>query len=141
MDRAWVLIVRGKTVPALVAARKARGAGGDSPEAHNLLGDIHAMNGDVEEALINYQHAMDLDEGYIDPLLNTAELLSHPDANPEEAIRLCRSAAQMVSNPEELIEAVLLEVEALLNLGRAGEARKRLGDIDDRVKIGDYMAL
>jgi cytochrome c-type biogenesis protein CcmH/NrfG len=141
MDRAWELIVRGKTVPALVAAKKALDADGESPEAHNLLGYIYAMNGDVEEALLNYQHAMDLDEEYIDPVLNTAELLSHPDANPEEAIRLCRNATHLVSNPEELIEAILLEVEALLNLGRVGEARKRLDDVDERVSLSPAYAL
>lgn len=141
MDRAWELIVCGKTMPALIAARKALDADRESPEAHNLLGYIHAMNGDVEEALLNYQQAMELDEDYIDPVLNTAELLSHPDANPEEAIRLCRSAANLVSNPEELAETILLEVEALLNLGRVGDARKRLNDIDDHASLSTAYAL
>jgi tetratricopeptide (TPR) repeat protein len=141
MDRAWELIVLGKTLPALVAAKKALDADRQSPEAHNLLGYIHAMNGDVEEALLSYQQAMELDEEYIDPVLNTAELLSHPDANPEEAIRLCRSAAHLVSNPEELVETILLEVEALLNLGRAEEARGRLDDIDERASLSTAHAL
>jgi tetratricopeptide (TPR) repeat protein len=84
---------------------------------------------------------MELDEDYIDPVLNTAELLSHPDANPEEAIRLCRSAADLASNPEELVEIILLEVEALLNLGRVGDARKRLNDIDDQAALSTAYAL
>ncbi len=130
MDRAWDLVARGKTIQALVAAKSALDVDRKSPEAHNLLGYIHAMDGDLEEALSNYQSAMDLDEHYVDPVLNSAELLSHPDADPEEAIRLCRNAIQMVSEPEELCEAILLEVDALLNLGRINEARERLEDIE-----------
>jgi tetratricopeptide (TPR) repeat protein len=141
MDRAWELVIQGQTLEASVAAQKALEVDGNSPEAHNLLGYIHAMDGDLEDALLHYQQAMDLDEAYIDPLLNSAELLSHPDADPEEAIRLCRCAAALVSAPEELVEAILLEVEALMNLGRAADARARLADIENLDALPDAYAI
>ncbi len=131
MDRAWDLLAKGETVSALVAAKKALEIDDESPEVHNLLGYIYAMDGDFEEAISNYRNAMSLDEWYIDPVLNTAELLVHPNADPQEAIRLCRNATEMVTGREELAEAILLEVDALLNLGCVEEARQRLDDIEE----------
>ena len=50
--------------------------------------------------------------------------------DPAEAIRLCQSARQMVQGKEELIEAILLEVDALINLGCPEDAKKRLSEIN-----------
>lgn len=131
MDRAWDLVEKGQTTGALVSAQKALEIDQDSPEVHNLIGYIYALDGDVDEAIYNYRQAMVLDDDYIDPLLNTAELLAHPDADPEEAIRLCRNASLLISDPEEMAEAILLEVDALLSLGCTEEAKARLGDIEN----------
>lgn len=135
LDRSWDLISRGETTPALVAARQALEIESESPEVHNLLGYIHALQGDYDEALECYRQAIELDEWYLEPLLNAAELLVHPDSDPAEAVRLCRQAAELELAPEELADAVLIEVDALLNLGRAGEARERL----DAIEEGDSL--
>jgi tetratricopeptide (TPR) repeat protein len=130
LDRSWDLISRGQMTPALVAARQALDIDAQSPEVHNLLGYIHALQGDLEEALECYRQAIELDEWYLEPLLNAAEILAHPSSDPAEAIRLCRQAAELDLSPEELADTVLIEVDALLNLGRAEAARERLGAID-----------
>ncbi len=130
MDRAWDLIGKGEMNLALVAARKALEVNEESPEVHNLIGYIYAMDGDFEEAISNYRQAMTLDEYYMEPVLNTAELLIHSDIDPEEAVRLCRRVTEIVSEPEEIVEAILLEVDALLNMGNLDKARERLGDIE-----------
>jgi tetratricopeptide (TPR) repeat protein len=135
MDRAWDLISKGDTVRALVSAKKAMEIDEESPEVHNLLGYICAMDGDVDEALVNYRQAIVLDDEYVDPVLNTVELLIQSDSDPEEAIRLCRNARQIVRGREELAEAILLEVDALLNLGCTGEAKKALKEIEDPVSL------
>ena len=57
MDRAWQLISKGDGVRALLAARQALAINAESPEVHNLLGCIYAMDGDFEEALSCYEKA------------------------------------------------------------------------------------
>ena len=131
LDRSWDLISRGETTQALVAARHALDIDVESSEVHNLLGYIHALQGDFEEALECYRKAIELDEWYLEPLLNAAELLAHPDADPGEAIVLCRQATELELSPEELADALLIEVDALINLGRAADARDRLATIEE----------
>ena len=131
MDRAWDCVSKGDTAKARIAALRALAIDRNSPEVHNLLGFIHAMDGDVDEALADYRRAMDLDEEYVDPMLNTAELLVHAVTDPEEAIRLCRNATEITHGREELVDAILLEVDALLSLSCLEEARKRLAEIDE----------
>jgi tetratricopeptide (TPR) repeat protein len=127
LDRGWDLAVRGETTQALIAARQALEIDGESPEVHNLMGYVRALDGDYDEALECYRRAIDLDEWYLEPILNAAEILAHPEADPEEAIRLCRRAADMELNQEELADALLIEIDALLSLRRDDEARERLG--------------
>lgn len=131
LDRAWQLISNGDGGRALIAARQALSIDGESPEVHNLLGCIYAMDGDYGEALTCYQKAIDLDEDYLDPLLNSAELLIHSHAGPENAIDLCRKARELVELEEELVEVVMLETDALLSLGRFDDARKVLLEVEN----------
>lgn len=141
IDHAWDLVSKGDTIRALVSAKKAMEIDSESPEVHNLLGYIYAMDGDVDEALVNYRHAMMLDDEYVEPILNTVELLIQSDSDPEEAIRLCRSAREIVTGKEELAEAILLEVDALLNLGCVEEAGNRLKDIEDSESLPPAYAM
>lgn len=143
LDRGWDLLSRGDTIQALVAARQALDIDAESPEVHNLLGYIHALQGDFEEALEWYRRATELDEWYLEPLLNAAELLAHPDADPSEAVRMCRRAADLELSPEERADALLIEVEALLNLGLPQEARERLGVIvePESLPVAYHVAL
>ncbi|MCK9460321.1 MAG: tetratricopeptide repeat protein [Proteobacteria bacterium] len=131
IDRSWDLISRGENTPALLAARKALELDRKNPEVHNLIGYIHALDGEFDEALESYRRAIDLDEWYLDPILNAAELLAHPDADPEEAIRLCRRASEMELSSDEQADAALIEIEALFNSGRDAEVRERLDAIAD----------
>ncbi len=125
------MMSKGNVSSALSAARQALGIDAESPEVHNLLGCIYAMDGDREEALSCYKKAMDLDENYLDPLLNTVELLINEKINPEEAIGLCRKAQELVESDEELVEVVLLEADALLSFGKIDDARKALSRIEN----------
>ncbi len=131
IDRAWDLISKGEGIQALLAARQALGINGDSAEVHNLLGCIYAMDGDFGEALTCYRRAMDLDDDYIDPVLNAAELLLHSQEDADEAIRYCDRAREMVSLEEELVEVVLLETDALLNKGHVEGARRKLHEVGE----------
>lgn len=131
MDRSLDLVTRGKVTLALAAAHQALEISPENPEVHNLIGYVHAMSGDFDNALENYRKAIDLDEWYLEPILNAAELLVHPDADPDEAIRLCRRAAEMDLSAQELADVTLVEVDALLGTGREEIARERISQIDE----------
>jgi len=131
IDRSWDMISRGDNASALVAARKALQLDRRNPEVHNLIGYIHALDGDFDDALESYRRAIDLDEWYLDPILNAAELLSHPDADPDEAIRLCRRASELELTSDEQADAALIEIEALFSAGRDGDVLRRLEELDD----------
>ncbi len=130
MDRSWDLISRGEVTTAMIAARQALSLDRENPEVHNLLGYIHAVGGDFEDAIDCYRRAIDLDEWYLEPILNAAELLVHPEADPDEAIRLCHRASEMVNEPRELADITLIEVDALLNSGRDSMARDCLAGLE-----------
>jgi len=131
LDRSWDMISRGDNASALIAARKALQLDRRNPEVHNLIGYIHALDGDFDDALESYHRAIDLDEWYLDPILNAAELLSHPDADPDEAIRLCRRASELELSREEQADTALIEIEALFSAGRDGDVLGRLEGLDD----------
>jgi tetratricopeptide (TPR) repeat protein len=141
MDRAWDLISKGDNLGAFVAARQAIQTDVDSPEAHNLIGYLQALDGDYTEALASYQRAMELDEWYLDPILNTAELLIHTGGDIEEAIQLCELARGMIVEGEEFVDIVLLEVDALLGAELIEEARVRLDEIEDHEGLSGAQLL
>jgi len=131
MDRSWDLLAKGKTSMALVSAVQALKISGNSPEIFNLIGYIHAIEGNFERAIENYREAIELDEWYLEPLLNSAELLAHPDADPAEAIAMCKKATELNLTPQEYADTILIEVEALLNTGQDKLAKERIGDLDE----------
>ncbi len=129
LDRAWDLVAKGDTVGARESARRAIEADPNSPEAYNLLGYIHATDGDSDEALENYRQAMALDEGYLEPMLNAAEILVHPLGEYDQAIQLCDDVIAMgdEKEKEEVADAVLLKVGEMLAQGEAPMVQKCLG--------------
>ncbi len=131
LDRAWQLMSQGDGSRALLAARQALNIDAEAPEVHNLLGCIYAMEGDFEEAMSCWQQAVDLDDEYLDPILNMADVLIHSTDQPDEAVDLCRKARAMIEMEEELVEIAMLETDALLSMNRREEARKVLADIEN----------
>jgi tetratricopeptide (TPR) repeat protein len=123
LDRGWDLIHKGDLRGARASARRALETDQNSPEAHNLLGYVAAQEGDADEALEHYRQAMALDDGYIDPLLNAAEVLIHPLHEWDEAIALCDEVLEFAEGPEETADALLLKFDALLGKGERDAAR------------------
>ena len=93
-----------------------------SPEAHNLLGFVAALEGDGEEAIEAYRQAIALDETYLEAMLNAAEVLIHPLGELDQAIEMCNQALDLAEVDEEIIDALLLKVDALLGKGDTEEA-------------------
>ena len=69
LDRGWDLVQRGDTRGAEASARRAIELDPSSPEAHNLLGFVAALEGDGEEAIEAYRQAIALDDTYLEAML------------------------------------------------------------------------
>jgi Flp pilus assembly protein TadD len=114
LDRGWDLAQRGDSRGAELSARRALEIDAQSPEAHNLLGYVAALQGDFEDAIENYRQAIALDDTYLEAMLNAAEVYIHPLGDFEQAISLCEQALDLVENDDELVDALLLYFDALL---------------------------
>lgn len=131
LDRGWELLSRGDFSGALLSAQKSLELDEESPEAHNLMGYIHAAEGDADGALEHYQRAIDIDESYIEAMLNAAEVLIHPLREFESAIEMVESALEYCENDEEMTDAMLVRIDALLQAGRRDEASECLARLPE----------
>lgn len=138
LDRGWDLLGQGDSRGARASARRALEIDRNSPEAHNLLGQAAAHEGDADEALEHYKQSYSLDDGYVDPMLNAAEVLIHPMARFEEAIALCEEVLEFAEVKEERADAVLLKFDALHAMGQDDAARALLDDLPEGPYEGPF---
>jgi Flp pilus assembly protein TadD len=122
LDRGWDLVQRGDTRGAEASARRALELDPNSPEAHNLLGFVAALEGDGDEAIEAYRQAIALDDTYLEAMLNAAEVYIHPLGDFDQAIEMCDQALDLAEVDEEIIDALLLKFDALLGKGETEEA-------------------
>jgi len=134
LDRGWDLVQRGDTRGAEASARRALELDPNSPEAHNLLGYVAALEGDGEEAIENYRQAIALDDTYLEAMLNAAEVYIHPLGDYDQAIEMCDQALDLAEVDEEIIDALLLKFDALLAKGDTDEAAK----VVQKIPSGPY---
>ena len=125
LDRGWDLVQRGDTRGAEASARRALELDPNSPEAHNLLGFVAALEGDGDEAIEAYRQAIALDDTYLEAMLNAAEVYIHPLGDYDQAIEMCDQALDLAEVDEEIIDALLLKFDALLGKGDTEEASAR----------------
>ncbi len=126
LDRGWDLAQHGDARGAEAAARSALALDPESPEVHNLLGYAAALAGDADEAIEHYRQALSLDEGYFDAMLNAAEVLVHPLGDFDEAAEMCDEALSWAENDEEIADALLIKIDALLGKHDTDGARRAL---------------
>ncbi len=121
IDRAWDRMAAGDIPGALRSAEKAAEMDRDSPEVQNLLGYVLAADGRAEEAIERYRQAIELDESFVEAMLNAAEVYLFPMRDWDAAIAMVEAALEWIEDDQELADALLLEVDALLGKGdRAG---------------------
>lgn len=124
LDRAWDLVSRGDFPGAMRSAEKSLEIDPESPEVHNLMGYIRAQEGHAEDALEHYERAIELDESFVEAMLNAAEVCIHPLHDWDGAIARIESALEWIDDAEEQADAMLLKVDALLGKGdRAGASQ------------------
>jgi tetratricopeptide (TPR) repeat protein len=134
LDRGWDLVQRGDTRGAEASARRAIEIDPNSPEAHNLLGFVAALEGDGEEAIEAYRQAIALDDTYLEAMLNAAEVYIHPLGDYDQAIEMCDQALDLAEVDEEIIDALLLKFDALLGKGDTEEAAR----VAAKIPAGPY---
>jgi len=131
LERGWDLAQRGDTQGAGSSARRALELQPESPEVHNLLGFVAALDGDCDDAIDAYQHAIDLDESYVEAMLNAAELMVHPVGRYDDALHLLDQVLDITDYADEVIDARLLKFEAYMAKGLLDDAKRELGRLPE----------
>lgn len=129
LDRGWDLLQRGDFDRARLSAEQVLRHDASSPEAYTLLGAIAAALGDTDTALANYRRAMELDPGFIDPVLYAAETCMWPLEDYEQARELCEHALSLAEEEDEYLDALLLKAEIEAGLGEDEAALATLGEL------------
>lgn len=124
LDRGWDLVSRGDFAGALLSAEKTVEIDPQSPEAHNLMGFVLAAEGRPEEAIEHYRTAIELDETFVEAMLNAAEVLIHPLHDYDAAIAFIEDALDLSENDDEVADAMLLKFDALLHAGDRDAAKR-----------------
>jgi tetratricopeptide (TPR) repeat protein len=117
IDRAWDRMSAGDAEGALRSAEKAAELDRESPEVQNLLGYVHAASGNAEKAIEHYKQAIDLDESFVEAMLNASEVLLHPLHDWDAAIAMIDSALEWIEDETELADALLLKFDGYLGKG------------------------
>lgn len=131
LDRAWDLVGRGDLVGAMRSAEKGLEIDDGSPEVRNLLGYVSAMEGRAEQAIERYLEAIDLDESFVEAMLNAAEVYLHPLRQWDEAEAMVERALEWIEDDEEQADALLLLFDACMGRGDAEAAKKVLARIPE----------
>lgn len=129
LDKGWDLALDGELDDAMKAAERALRAEGDTPEVHTLLGYIHQMAGQPDDALRHYKQALALDEMYLDAMIRATEVLLHALGRRDEGMALADEALELCETADERADVLLLKIEALLDEGaveRAAEVAREL---------------
>jgi tetratricopeptide (TPR) repeat protein len=124
IDRGWDLVHRGDLRGAQLSAEKGLELDAQSPEAHNLLGYVHAALGHADDAIELYRQAIALDDTFVEAMLNAAEVLIHPLHDFAGAINMVEEALDFAENDDETADALLLKYDAYMHQGdKEGAAR------------------
>lgn len=117
VDRAWDLVGKGDLAGARRSAEKSLEIDAEAPEVHNLLGYVSALDGRPDEAIEHYKRAIELDESFVEAMLNAAEVYLHPLHAWDDAIAMVDEALEWIVDDEELADALLLQFDAQLGKG------------------------
>lgn len=134
LDHGWDLAQRGDYAGAQSSAERAIELAPEAPEAYNLLGYVSALEGDIEGALEAYEQAVGLDDTYVEAMLNAAELYLHPLGDFDEVLELCAQVLDVTEYEDEVLDARLLEFDALIGKAEVDRAKALL----ERLPAGPY---
>ncbi|MBL9005404.1 MAG: metallopeptidase family protein [Myxococcales bacterium] len=131
LERGWQHIENGEIAAARAIADRLMGQYPETPEVLVLLGMVESLEGKPEQALLHYEQASDGDPEYVEPLLCAAELYIWELGEDEKGLELCRRAKEVAEEEDEYLDALLLQAEAEINLGRERAALTTLREIPE----------
>ncbi len=134
LDRGWYMAQHADWESAASSARQALALDAESPEAHNLLGYSMALSGEHDQALCFYERSIELDDSFVEALLNAAELCIFPLQDFTKALEFCERALPLVENDEEQTDALLLKFDALIGIDDTAGALK----VCQSLPVGPY---
>ncbi len=129
LDRAWDRMAAGDIQSALRSAEKAVEMDRENPEVQNLMGYVLAAEGRPDEAIEHYRQAIELDESFVEAMLNATEVLLFPLRDWDGAIAMVDQALEWIEDDAELADALLLQVDAHLGKGSHADAERVLGRV------------
>lgn len=123
LDSGWDSAFAGDLHRALLAAERTLDLDQNSAEAHHLLGFIRSAEGNVADALEHFEHAISLDDGFVEALISAADLRFVALEDAEGALRYLDDALEHAVSVDEIANASLLRSEILRLTGHEEEAR------------------
>ena len=131
LEQGWQHIEDGKIDEARAVADHLMSQYPETPEVLVLLGMVESLEGKPEQALQHYEQASEGDPDYVEPLLCAAELYIWELGEDEKGLELCRRAKEVAEEEDEYLDALLLQAEAEINLGRERAALTTLREIPE----------
>ena len=131
LERGWQHIENGEIADARAVADRLLAQYPETPEVLVLLGMVESLEGKPEQALQHYEQASEGDPDFVEPLLCAAELYIWELGEDEKGLDLCRRAKEVAEEEDEYLDALLLQAEAEINLGRERAALTTLREIPE----------
>ena len=139
LDRGWDLLDQGDVRGAKASAKRALALSKSSPEATNLLGKATLLEGDLDGALELFRSAIALDDGYVDAFINAAEVhLARGEL--DEALSLADEVLEFSDHPDDVADAVLLQVDVMLDRGDVDGARRAMDRLPEEPLESPHFA-
>ena len=139
-DRGWEFVSAGDLNGAMASAEQPLRLDGDSPDAHNVIGYIHAANGNLDMALKSPGHRprRALPRGHA----QRRRAFDPPLGSLAEAIRVLDQALESCQTADDIADASVLKVDALLQQGdRAAAAELLVGVARGRTRSEQLQLL
>lgn len=129
LERGFTALEAGELDAAEAALDRARRVDRRHPDVLMLGGAVAEAKGEIEEALGQYRALSEMHKDAPMPRLSIARLELHGLGEPEEALATLSEVFDFIDEEADLVEAIYLKTEALLQIGDPDAARETLAEL------------